>query len=234
MTPPAAETPDGSDTPSDLVETLKSVALDIGRESFNFPIGQWVNAVDDAVDRIEFLERELAAAQKERDEEREAGFQTSAELERTRTELSAERARGDAMREALIRYNDNTRSFFQIANRIATELGTHALQTNFGGFAETTAKLLKDTHELTNAARAALAARSAAARPADWEPIESAPKTGEHILASVQGGTGFGWIQGKHQAWTCVVHWFNDGFYASTFGCDQPTPFADLTHWKPL
>lgn len=58
--------------------------------------------------------------------------------------------------EALVRYNDNARSFFQIANRIATELGTHALQTNFGAFAETTERMLKETHTLTNDARAML------------------------------------------------------------------------------
>lgn len=59
---------------------------------------------------------------------------------------------------ALVQYNDNARSFFQIANRIATELGTHALQTNFGSFAETTSRMLKETHDITNRARDMLAA----------------------------------------------------------------------------
>lgn len=59
---------------------------------------------------------------------------------------------------ALVQYNDNARSFFQIANRIATELGTHALQTNFGAFAESTGKMLKETHDITNKARETLSA----------------------------------------------------------------------------
>lgn len=63
--------------------------------------------------------------------------------------------------EALVSYNDNARSFFQIANRVATELGTHALQTNFGAFADTTERMLKKTHDITNKARAMLAAAPA-------------------------------------------------------------------------
>lgn len=58
--------------------------------------------------------------------------------------------------EALVRYNGNARSFFQISNRIATDLGTHALGTNFGAFAERTKELLDETHQLTNEARAML------------------------------------------------------------------------------
>ena len=68
----------------------------------------------------------------------------------------------DALREALVRYNDNARSFFQIANRVATEFSTHELATNFGGFAEATHTMLKETHAITNEARAAIdAARKA-------------------------------------------------------------------------
>ena len=60
--------------------------------------------------------------------------------------------------EALVNHNDNARSFFQIANRVATELGTHALQTNFGAFADTTERMLSKWHQATNDARAMLAA----------------------------------------------------------------------------
>ena len=59
-------------------------------------------------------------------------------------------------REALVAHNDNARSFFQIANRIATELGTHALSTNFGAFAEVTHRMLTKYHQITNEARDAL------------------------------------------------------------------------------
>ena len=59
---------------------------------------------------------------------------------------------------ALVEHNDNARSFFQIANRVATEFGTHALSTNFGGFAEATHKMLTKWHPETNQARAMLAA----------------------------------------------------------------------------
>lgn len=68
--------------------------------------------------------------------------------------LAAAVEREKTMAEALTAHNDNARSFFQIANRIATELGTHALGTNFGGFAETTHGMLTKYHQITNDARA--------------------------------------------------------------------------------
>ena len=70
-----------------------------------------------------------------------------------------------AMVRALVDHNDNARSFFQISNRIATELDTHALQTNFGGFAESTERMLKEHHQTTNQARATLATLPALAEP---------------------------------------------------------------------
>jgi hypothetical protein len=65
-----------------------------------------------------------------------------------------------------------------------------------------------------------------------WQPIETAPKTGEHVL--VVGGT-FGICGGKEQAWMDVAHYWNyageEGFYPS-YGPDQP--LKNLTHWMPL
>lgn len=65
-----------------------------------------------------------------------------------------------------------------------------------------------------------------------WRPIENAPKDGQHILVTdLTGRTGFG----RGQAWANVVHWFNDGFYASSFGGEQSEPYGNLlTHWMPL
>ena len=87
-------------------------------------------------------------------------FARTLERRLTAAEQRAEQARRDAleMREALVEHNDNASSFFQIANRIATELDTHALGTNFGGFAETTHRMLAKYHEVANKARRSLAA----------------------------------------------------------------------------
>lgn len=66
-----------------------------------------------------------------------------------------------------------------------------------------------------------------------WQPIETAPKTGEHILAAIFGaGCGFGGP--NDQAHCMVVHyWSNpgeEGFYPSN-GPDKAYP---ATHWRPL
>lgn len=68
---------------------------------------------------------------------------------------------------------------------------------------------------------------------AGWQPIETAPKTGEHILAGIFGaGCGFGGP--NWQAHCMVVHyWSNpgeEGFYPSN-GPDETYP---ATHWRPL
>ena len=62
---------------------------------------------------------------------------------------------------ALVHHNDMARSFYQIANRIATEFSTHELATNFGGFADKTEAMLKQHHEVANEARHALAIKEA-------------------------------------------------------------------------
>lgn len=65
-----------------------------------------------------------------------------------------------------------------------------------------------------------------------WQPIETAPKTGEHIL--VKGGS-FGICGGKEQPWMDVVHYWDikgeEGFYPSN-GPDEP--YQHLTEWMPL
>jgi len=67
-----------------------------------------------------------------------------------------------------------------------------------------------------------------------WQPIETAPKTGEHILAVRQP------IGIRFTNWTnppTVVHWFDDperpGFYTSVNEIAPEYPF-EATHWQPL
>jgi hypothetical protein len=68
-----------------------------------------------------------------------------------------------------------------------------------------------------------------------WQPIDSAPKTGEHILVAVfDGGIGFGTCGGKKQAWAGVVHyWEHDepGWYMSTANGDIR---VEPTHWQEI
>lgn len=57
----------------------------------------------------------------------------------------------------------------------------------------------------------------------DWQPIETAPKDGTHMLA-----TGYDFDdprQGRHAA---VVSWCGDAFM------DNYEPYEWLTHWMPL
>ena len=69
-----------------------------------------------------------------------------------------------------------------------------------------------------------------------WQPIESAPKDGTHILAARFDpfSAGFGWFNGEHVHYQDVVHYWSkkgeEGFYASN-GPDVPLHF---THWMPL
>lgn len=80
-----------------------------------------------------------------------------------------------------------------------------------------------------------LAAPSAPAQAVpDWQPIETAPRTGEHIVAMTAAGVGFGTCGGKKQQWANVVHWFDDGFYGSVYCGTQSEPYGNLTHWMPL
>lgn len=74
--------------------------------------------------------------------------------------------------------------------------------------------------------------------PGKWQPIETAPKTGEHILVAEFNPerTGFGVCGGKKQSMMTVVHWWDnpgeEGWYASVDSQGE-YPFP-ATHWKPL
>lgn len=82
------------------------------------------------------------------------------------------------------------------------------------------------------------------AEATEWQPIATAPKTGEHILVAefnpdrigfgMCGGSKF-W-PGKKQSMMTVVHWWDnpgeEGWYASVDSQGE-TPFP-ATHWKPL
>lgn len=66
-----------------------------------------------------------------------------------------------------------------------------------------------------------------------WQPIETAPKTGEHIF--VKSSDSFGICGGKEQSFADVVHYWDfggeEGFYASN---GEDTPYKNLTHWMPI
>jgi hypothetical protein len=69
----------------------------------------------------------------------------------------------------------------------------------------------------------------------EWQPMDTAPRTGEHIQVINFDGYGFGMCGGKRQHASDVVHWFDDGFYSSTFGAEQSEPMDKyFTHWRPL
>lgn len=70
-----------------------------------------------------------------------------------------------------------------------------------------------------------------------WQPIETAPKDGTHILAC-HAGRPYDDTYTFNQAPPSVVHWFGwpedaAGFYLSVALGDQKLPF-EYTHWKPL
>jgi hypothetical protein len=85
--------------------------------------------------------------------------------------------------------------------------------------------------------RVAAYSKEAATTHSGWMPIESAPKTGEHIIvANFDNKIGFGECGGKRQSlWQDVAHYWDanpgeEGFYSS-FGPDEP---LHVTHWQPL
>lgn len=74
--------------------------------------------------------------------------------------------------------------------------------------------------------------------PVAWQPIATAPRTGEHILVAEFNPEriGFGFCGGKKQSMMTVVHWWDnpgeEGWYASVDSQGE-YPFP-ATHWKPL
>lgn len=70
-----------------------------------------------------------------------------------------------------------------------------------------------------------------------WQPIETAPKNGTHILACISDRP-FGWRDLKAlPPIQTVVHWYDDpdepGFYTSVNEIAPDNPFS-ATHWRPL
>jgi hypothetical protein len=63
-----------------------------------------------------------------------------------------------------------------------------------------------------------------------WQPIETAPKDGSHILAC-RIPIGIRVTVNTHPP--TVVHWFDDGFYTSVNELAPERPY-DPTHWQPL
>jgi hypothetical protein len=58
----------------------------------------------------------------------------------------------------------------------------------------------------------------------EWQPIETAPKDGRHIL--VRGGQ-------ADKTLCTVAHWHQDGFYLSWCNWDEDADYmmSAITHW---
>jgi hypothetical protein len=68
-----------------------------------------------------------------------------------------------------------------------------------------------------------------------WRSIETAPRTGEHILVAWFEGRpfGYGLCGGKRQSAFDVVHWW-DGDEAGWYPSCGPDQAVEPSHWMPL
>jgi hypothetical protein len=71
----------------------------------------------------------------------------------------------------------------------------------------------------------------------EWQPIETAPRDGSHVLVVMHDGSvGFGWFGGRNVPMQTVAHWWSnpgeEGWYPSV-GAGDADPLSP-THWKPL
>ena len=69
----------------------------------------------------------------------------------------------------------------------------------------------------------------------EWQPAETAPQDGQHILVKCEDNSdGFGTFNGRRVHWHAVVHYFahDRGFFLSS-GCGDGEAVR-FTHWMPL
>jgi hypothetical protein len=59
----------------------------------------------------------------------------------------------------------------------------------------------------------------------EWQPIETAPRDGTHIL---------GYADGEMAAVYCLPTWYDDGWSLSVSGKPASDSYFWPTHWMPL